>query len=161
MNAPAVHPTTVRPAGAADRDAWAALFTEYRAGAGLSPAPDVTARVWAWVRDPAHPVRALLAEVDEVAVGFAHVRRFPRPILGTDGLYLDDLFTSPQVRGRGVARSLLGHVAAQAAADGLGVVRWTTRPGNAAARRLYDTLATVADSVTYDLVPGTDAAPVR
>jgi ribosomal protein S18 acetylase RimI-like enzyme len=60
-----------------------------------------------------------------------------------------------------VARALLGDLAAQARVEGLGVVRWTTRPGNAAARRLYDAVATVADSVTYDLVPAEAADPVR
>jgi GNAT superfamily N-acetyltransferase len=137
------------------------MFADYRVGAGLAPGSDAVARVWTWVRDPEHPVRALLAVADDVPVGFAHVRRFPRPILAAEGLYLDDLYTSPVARGRGVARALLGHLAAEARAEGLGVVRWTTRPGNAAARRLYDTLATVADSVTYDLVPGEAVDPVR
>ncbi|NKY07118.1 GNAT family N-acetyltransferase, partial [Cellulomonas hominis] len=104
---------------------------------------------------------AVLAVTEDGPVGFAHARRFPRPILGAEGVYLDDLYTSPSARGRGVARALLGELAAQARAEGLGVVRWTTRPGNAAARRLYDAVATVADSVTYDLVPAEAADPVR
>lgn len=153
--------TRVRPAADADRAAWAAMFADYRAGAGLAPDPDAVARVWTWVCDPAHPLRALLAVTEDGPVGFAHARRFPRPILGAEGVYLDDLYTSPSARGRGVARALLGDLAAQARAEGLGVVRWTTRPGNAAARRLYDAVATVADSVTYDLVPAEAADPVR
>lgn len=155
-------PTRVRPAGDGDHAAWADMFTDYRAGAGLGPDPDATARVWAWAGDPGHPVRVLLAVTDDGPAGFAHVRRFPRPILAAEGLYLDDLYTRPSARGRGVARALLGHLAAEARAEGLGVVRWTTRPGNAAARRMYDALATVADSVTYDLAPGEPGGgPVR
>jgi GNAT superfamily N-acetyltransferase len=143
----------VRVVVPADHDAWSALFDEYRAAAGLDPDPVVTARSWSWVADPTHPVRALVAVDGDTLVGFAHARRFPRPILADEGLYLDDLFTRPSARGRGVARALLHRLAQEARADGLGVLRWTTRPGNAAARRLYDDLASVADSVTYDLRP--------
>lgn len=146
-------PLEVRPVVAADHDAWSAMFEEYRSAAGLDPDPVVTARLWSWVQDPAHPVRALVAVDGDLPVGFAHARRFPRPILADEGLYLDDLFTRPVARGRGVARALLHRLAQEARAEQLGVLRWTTRPGNVAARRLYDDLASVADSVTYDLRP--------
>lgn len=108
-------------------------------------------RVWSWITNPAHPVQALLAENDADPVGFAHVRRFPRPITGDEELYLDDLFTRPEAHGTGVARALLAHLAAEVEAGEVSIVRWTTRTGNETARRLYDHVAQVSDSVTYNM----------
>jgi len=144
----------VRPALAADADPWAVLYRGYRAFYLLEPDEQVVNRVWTWVLDPAHEVRSLVAVMGTEVVGLANHRRFSRPSSGTIGLYLDDLFTAPTVRGSGVASALLQALSQLAERDGLSVVRWITATDNDRARKLYDRTAVLTKWVTYDLTPG-------
>ena len=109
--------------------------------------------MWSWIADAAHETSALVAEVDGVVVGIADYRRFARPSTGTTGLWLDDLFTDPAVRGLGVGRTLIDELRRIAREEGLSVVRWITAEDNATARALYDTLAARTAWVTYDSSP--------
>ncbi len=144
----------VRPAEAGDMQAWSALFRGYREFYRLDPDEAVVRRVWTWIRDPAHELNALVAVVHGQVVGLADHRRFARPTVGAVGLYLDDLFTDPEFRGRGVGRALLTALSELAEREGLAVVRWITSADNVTARRLYDSTATAGPWVTYDLTPG-------
>lgn len=141
----------VRHAVAADHERWTALFDHYRHAGHLAPDRQVSDRVWAWTQDPVHPVSALIAADGDEVVGFAHYRRFPRPINGDEGLYLDDLFTRPAARGRGVAKAMIDHLADEVHQGRFAVLRWTSRPDNHAARGLYDRIAQRAESITYNL----------
>jgi ribosomal protein S18 acetylase RimI-like enzyme len=143
----------VRPLETEDHERWADLFRGYRDFYGLAADDTVGVRVWGWLQDDANPVRGLVATVDGVVQGFAHVRRFHRPSSGTEGLYLDDLFTAPDARGLGVAGALLDELARTAQREDLSVIRWITREDNVTARRLYDRVAEATPWVTYDLVP--------
>ena len=66
-----------------------------------------------------------------------------------DLCYLEDLFTDPAVRGRGVARALITAVRHWAAEHGCGSVYWQTHESNTVARRLYDEVATFQGFVVY------------
>lgn len=142
----------VRPVDPADHDAWAGLFAAYREFYELEEEPEVVDRVWAWIQDERHEVNALVAEVDGDVVGFAHHRRYARPSEGGTGLFLDDLFTAPGARGRGVGRALIRRLAEIAEEQGCAKVRWVTASDNHTAQRLYDDLAERTDWVTYDLL---------
>ena len=63
--------------------------------------------------------------------------------------YLQDLFTDPALRGRGIARALIQHVYQQAAAAGASRVYWQTHSSNAAGRALYDKLAKHLGFIVY------------
>jgi GNAT superfamily N-acetyltransferase len=149
----------VRAVRPEDFEQWADLYRDYRAFYRLVPDEVVVECVWSWVLDDEHEVNALIADDEGRLVGLAHHRRFARPSSGTIGLYLDDLFTLPAYRGRGVGRALLGALADLAEAEGLSVVRWITAEDNAQARRLYDAVATATHWVTYDLLPGPIPGP--
>lgn len=144
----------VRPARYADRDQWAQLFRDYRRFYGYKPDEDIVERVWSWIHDPTHELRALLAETaDHRVVGLAHYRRFTRPSTGTTGIFLDDLYTDPQRRRTGIGRAVLDRLAAIAAQEHHTVIRWITAQDNETAQRLYDTLADRTTWLTYDLDP--------
>ena len=142
----------VRPVEPADREAWAPLFAAYREFYELEEEPEVVDRVWGWILDQSHELNALVAVVDGDVVGFAHHRFYVRPAEGGCGLFLDDLFTSQAVRGRGVARALINRLAELARERGCAKVRWVTAPDNTTAQRLYDDMATRTDWLTYDLI---------
>jgi GNAT superfamily N-acetyltransferase len=141
----------VRPAEPADHEAWERLFHAYRTFYEEDVDQAVVDRVWDWIHDGTSEVNALVAVLDEEVVGFAHHREFATPSAGKRGLYLDDLFTEPGLRGKGVGRALINRLAELARERGLDKVRWITAADNAVAQRLYDDLAERTTWVTYDL----------
>jgi GNAT superfamily N-acetyltransferase len=140
----------VRPIEPGDRDAWQRLFHAYRTFYEYDEQQDVVDRVWDWIEDSSHETGALVALVDDEVVGFAHHREFARPSSGKRGIYLDDLFTDPAVRGRGVGRALITRLGEMARERGFDKVRWITAVDNHTAQRLYDDLAERTTWVTYD-----------
>jgi Acetyltransferases len=145
---------TVRALQASDRSEWADLYRGYRAFYKEVPNEDVIGTVWEWLNDPEHELDALVAVLGGRVVGLAHVRPYSEPSSATVGLFLDDLFTAPDARGRGVAHALLGELAAVAEREGYEVVRWITAEDNKRARRVYDSIAAATKWVTYDMRPG-------
>ncbi len=123
------------------KSAWRALFDGYTTFYRRTLTDQVAEAVWGWIHDPAHEVEGVLALQGETPVGLAHFRRQPRPAVGRDMGYLDDLFVSPEARSKGTGRALLAHVAEVGKARGWAVVRWTTADDNYRARSLYDQVA--------------------
>jgi GNAT superfamily N-acetyltransferase len=140
----------VRPIEPGDHDAWERLFHAYRTFYEYDEQQDVVDRVWGWINDDTQETNALVALVDDQVVGFAHHREFARPSSGKRGLYLDDLFTQPDVRGKGVGRALITRLGEMAKERGFNKVRWITAQDNHTAQRLYDDLAERTTWVTYD-----------
>ena len=68
-----------------------------------------------------------------------------------DLCYLEDLFTDPAGRGRGVASALIGAVCDWAREQGCVSVYWQTHESNAVARSLYDELALREGFLVYRL----------
>jgi GNAT superfamily N-acetyltransferase len=142
----------VRPIEPADHDAWAPLFAAYREFYEIDADPEAVERVWSWLGDDSHETNALVAVVDDRVVGFAHHRLYARPSEAGKGLYLDDLFTLPDLRGQGVGRALISRLADIAREHGCSKVRWMTARDNVVAQRLYDQVAEKTTWLTYDLL---------
>jgi GNAT superfamily N-acetyltransferase len=83
--------------------------------------PDDAAAVettWSWVLKGDHGLIGLVAiDDDDAPIALANLRWFARPSVGTMGLYLDDLFTSPEARGTGAATELLYRTAVEIAGE--------------------------------------------
>lgn len=130
---------------------WRELFDGYTTFYKRTLTDPVAEAVWGWINDPAHEVEGVLAILDGKPVGLAHFRRQPRPALGQDMGYLDDLYVDPQVRGQAVGRRLIAHVAEVGRQRGWGIVRWTTADDNYRARGLYDQVAQKTSWNLYEL----------
>src|SRR5690242_16096368 len=94
-----------------DKAAWRVLYNGY-AEFYKVPMTDQTAdTVWGWIHDPAHEVNALVAkDGNGRLVGLAHYRQMARPLAGSMGGFLDDLFVAPDLRGGGVADALIARL---------------------------------------------------
>lgn len=143
----------VRPARPDDYEAWRPLYDGYNAFYGRQgPTALPEARVQAiWERffKPEEPVRALVAEEDGALLGIAHYL-FHRSILHLDDVcYLQDIFTDPQVRGRGMGRSLIEEVYRIAQGQGCPRVYWMTQETNTPGRALYDKVADHNGFIVY------------
>lgn len=142
---------TIRAVDPAEREAWQATYRGYRDFYEKEHDPAVFDTVWGWLHDPAHETRGLVAELDGEIVGLAHYRSFARPLAGSTGIYLDDLFTTPAARGMGAGSALIRRLEEITRDEGATLVRWITADSNATARSLYDKVATQTPWVTYDI----------
>ena len=135
----------IRPIKRTDFDAWKPLWDGYNAfygRAGAAALPDaVTQTTWQRFFDPAEPVYALVAEQDGQLVGTTHYLYHRSTTRIALTCYLQDLFTAPGRRGRGIGRALIHGVYAQAHGAGIQRVYWMTHETNAAGRLLYDKVA--------------------
>lgn len=144
---------TVRAVQPADRAGWAPLFDGYNAFYGregpTALAPEITACTWARFFDPSEPVFALVAESGGALVGLAHYLHHRSTTRIELTCYLQDLYTSPSQRGRGVGRALIEGVYGEAQKAGVSRVYWQTHATNAAGRRLYDAVAQHKGFIVY------------
>lgn len=144
---------TIRIVPLADRHRaeWEALYAGYAEFYRVTQTPAMRERVWGWIMDPAHEVKAFVAEdAQGHAIGLAHYRPFARPLAAATGGFLDDLFVAPGQRGARIADALIEAVAEEGRRRGWSVIRWITADNNYRGRGVYDRLATRTMWVTYD-----------
>jgi GNAT superfamily N-acetyltransferase len=144
---------TVGKLAPADRDAWEALFRDYCTFYEEEHPQSMYDRAWAEFQADTrmHALGAWLDGADGARgtlVGITHFLVHPSTT-GPDVCYLEDLFTAPEQRGRGIARALIDAVAEWAAAQGCRRVYWHTQESNATARLLYDKVAVNSGFIMY------------
>ena len=84
--------------------------------------------------------QALVCERDGVAVGYAVFFYNYSTWLGRNGIYLEDLYVSPEQRGCGAGKALLQHIARLAVAQGCGRFEWSVLDWNTPAIDFYRSL---------------------
>ena len=82
----------------------------------------------------------LLAFWHDRPAGFAIFFHNYSTFLAQPGLYLEDLFVEPALRGHGISKTLLLHCARLANARGCGRMEWTVLDWNARAIKFYKRL---------------------
>jgi len=142
-------PLLVRPVTAADFDAWLPLWQGYQTFYRTDISDETTRITWSRFLDPAEPMHAALAVLDGAVVGMVHFIEHRSCWTAGNYMYLQDLFTAPAARRRGVAQALIEHVYTEAAARGCSRVHWLTQESNADARALYDKIAQRSGFIQY------------
>ena len=84
--------------------------------------------------------RAMVAEVEGAAVGMALWFRTYSTFEGRPGLWLEDLYVQPALRGRGIGKALLSRLARRAVEEGCARLEWTVLDWNEPALRFYASL---------------------
>ena len=80
--------------------------------------------------------------LNEIVAGFATVYfSFSSTIPGKVAI-LNDLFTLPELRGKGIGRQLIEHCRSYAAENGAVRLQWVTAPDNDTAQKLYNSMNT-------------------
>jgi GNAT superfamily N-acetyltransferase len=126
---PAIH-RLIRDLAAYERSLAEAIATEQDlAAALLAERPALFAHV---------------AEDDGRVVGFALWFLNYSTWLGRHGIYLEDLYIVPDMRGRGHGKALLAALARICVERGYGRLEWWVLDWNSPARRFYDSLGAVA-----------------
>ncbi len=133
-----------------DRPQWAVLWQGYLAFYKVPDlAPEITASTWARFFNQAEPVHALVAEENGTLLGFVHYIFHRNTWCLDDVCYLEDLFTAPAARCKGVARALIGAVYEKAQAKRATRVYWLTEHNNHTAQALYDKVAAKSGFIQY------------
>src|SRR5690349_3867852 len=139
----------IRPIRREDHDAWMPLWRGYQAFYKVDIAKEVSATTFARLLDPAEPVNGALAWQGKRAAGLVHYIEHRSTWTIGNYCYLQDLFTAPDARGRGVGRALIARVYAEAKAAGAARVHWLTHETNRPAMQLYDRIAERSGFVQY------------
>jgi GNAT superfamily N-acetyltransferase len=144
----------IRLARPEDHDQWLPLWRGYQSFYKVDLSPEQTALNWQRFQDPAEPMFCAVAEEDSPdggsrLVGMVHYIYHRSCWTAGDYCYLQDLFTAPDCRGRGVGRALIEHVYAAAEAAGASRVWWLTHETNTDAMLLYDRIAAKSGFLQY------------
>lgn len=89
-------------------------------------------------------VFAHVAEHEGAVAGFALWFRNYSTWLGRHGVWLEDLYVTPRLRGAGLGRALLAELARVCVRQGYGRLDWWVLDWNSAARGFYESLGAVA-----------------
>jgi GNAT superfamily N-acetyltransferase len=100
-------------------------------------------------------VFAHVAEHDGVVAGFALWFLNYSTWLGRHGIWLEDLYVTPRLRGTGLGRALLAELARICVRNGYGRLDWWVLDWNSAARGFYESLGAAAmDDWTVHRITG-------
>lgn len=132
---------TLRPAQADDAAEILALIRELADYERLLHEVDATPEgLHAALFGPTPRVFCDLAEQDGVIAGFALWFYSFSTFRGRHGIYLEDLFVRPAMRGHGIGRALLADLAARCLREDLARLEWSVLDWNEPALAFYRTL---------------------
>ena len=127
-----------RPEDAAQIHAFIVELAVYERAAHevVASIDDIQASLFA----PNSPTKALMCELDGRPIGYAVYFYSYSTWLGRNGIYLEDLYITPDQRGAGAGKRLLRHIAREAVAAGCGRLEWSVLDWNEPAIQFYKSL---------------------
>lgn len=139
----------ILPFAKADYEAWLDLWQKYLAFYETTLSSTTIEATWRNLLSEEVPIYGFGAWIDNRLIAITHVVLHPNTWNTTDCCYLEDLYVDEQIRGQGIGRALIEEVYDFARSKECNRVYWVTQEDNAAARSLYDSLATKTDMVQY------------
>ena len=139
----------VRKIEESDKARWLELFRGYMEFYQAVISPNQYELAWERLLDPSYESHGFVAELDGEVVGLTHYSFQTSTWAPINYCYLEDLFTDPKARGKGVGRALIDKVKTVAEAAGSSRLYWNTDSTNSTARFLYDSYVQVSGKVQY------------
>jgi len=134
---------SIRPANVGDVPLILAFIRDLAIYEKLLPTVEATEeklRVTLFPADGTPGAECVLAYAGDIPAGFAIFFANYSTFLARPGLYLEDLFVKPELRGRGIGRALLVHLARLANQRGCGRMEWSVLNWNQPAIEFYESL---------------------
>ncbi len=114
------------------------LIAQYQRFYGAKPDDAANRRFFRrFLRNRRRGIQFLAVAQGREAVGFATLYFGLSSLSATAACTLNDLFSIPKARGRGVGSALIAHCAAHARRKGFSRIEWQTRVDNHRARKFY------------------------
>ena len=141
MNETVETPLTIRPARPGDESLLLELIHELAVYEKAPAEAVATPELIHQALFGQHPTaEAVIAEWQEKSAGFALFFHNFSTWLGKPGLYLEDLFVRESVRGKGIGKALLLHLAGIARDRNCGRMEWSVLDWNRPAIEFYESL---------------------
>ena len=141
---------TITQIQSSDKQQWRRLWTKYLEFYETSVSEDVYESTFQrLVVEDGPEFLGYLARLDGKEVGLVHFLYHQNFWQVGRVCYLQDLYTAPEVRNRGVARALIEKVYSVADAENISTVYWLTHESNQPARYLYDNIAHYSGFIKY------------
>jgi len=142
---------SIRQLSQADKSAWLDLYHSYLEFYETEPEELATELLWNRIIKEVPEIHALLVELDGMVVGTAHFHYQLSTWTQTFTCYLEDLYVSEEVRGKGLATALIEEVKRLALEHKCSELFWITKESNQIARKLYDKIASQSEFVRYEI----------
>jgi GNAT superfamily N-acetyltransferase len=139
----------VRLLKAEDKSQWSPLWQGYLEFYKTKLSDEQSELTWQRLLDSSYNLHCLVVEVDGVVQGITHYSFQTSTWAQKNYCYLEDLFTSPGMRGKGIGRLLIDAVKDVAISEGSSRIYWNTDKSNETARKLYDTYSLESGKVQY------------
>jgi GNAT superfamily N-acetyltransferase len=140
----------IRPLAAPDRAAWEPLWRDYLAFYNTTVAPEIYDTTFARLTGADPDMAGFVAVAgDGEFLGIVHTIQHRHCWKIEKVIYLQDLFTAPAARGKGVARALIERVYAYGDSIGAPHVHWLTAEDNYKGRMLYDKVGKRGPFIRY------------
>jgi GNAT superfamily N-acetyltransferase len=141
----------IRDALPSDEPSWRKLWDGYVAFYEADVPEDVTLKTWERLIRKQDGLLCRIAETGGQVCGFALCVLHAGTWTTAPVCYLEDLFVSPEHRGRGIGEALIRDLVGMAKTQGWSRLYWHTQANNAKARSVYDRFTKADDFVRYRL----------
>ncbi|WP_166415750.1 GNAT family N-acetyltransferase [Cochlodiniinecator piscidefendens] len=140
----------IRPITANDEQQWRTLWCGYLAYYETELGEEIYQSSFArLLGDDPQDFSGFVAEEDGKLLGLVHYLFHRHGWKIENTCYLQDLYTVPEARGKGVGRSLIEAVYTEADRQNAPSVYWMTQDFNKKARILYDTVGVLSPFIKY------------
>jgi len=139
----------VRPLKAEDKSQWTLLWQGYLEFYKTELSDEQSELTWQRLLNKDFNLHCLVVEVDGKIQGITHYSFQTSTWAHKNYCYLEDLFTAPASRGKGLGRLLIDSVKDIAVSAGSSRLYWNTDETNATARKLYDSYSLDSGKVQY------------
>jgi GNAT superfamily N-acetyltransferase len=142
-------PVTVEFVASEHYPEWLVYWLEYQKFYQVELSEDVTLKAWERFFDDNEPMHCAVALEDGKVVGFVNYLFHRSTWAKNDFCYLEDLYVTPEMRGRHVGKQLIEFVQAQAQDKQCGRLYWHTQETNLRGQKLYNWVAEKPGVIEY------------
>lgn len=141
----------IRPLHADDETEWRRLWAGYLDFYQVRLAPEMTDLTFSRLIAGQTMSSLMAFASDGTALGLVHYIFHASTWSKGGYCYLEDLYVTPQMRGKSLGRALIAAVEEKARQHGATRLYWHTEEFNGTARRLYERLAKRAPFIRYQI----------